>query len=196
MERRAQGAAVHDYFVKGSLFRGVVAVLREDNKLAQVEAALPAPTAGLVHTLPTAGAWVEGVRMCELQKAVFDVLGERAAVDVCRRSVAVEIGPISRSITDGIIRLFGSTPEAIFSRINLFDAISGKNVKSSWTGRGEQSGEIRVRYANARNLPDCVALYAVGTMAAVFDIFRMTGTIRFKGWSDDLRNEAVFDVSW
>lgn len=196
MERRAQGAAVHDYAVKGSLFRGVVAVLREDNKLSQIEAVLPAACAALLKALPTPGAWVDGARMCELQKALFDVLGERVAVEVCRRSVAVEIGPISRSITDGIIHLFGATPDAMFSRLGMFDSLAAKNVKTTWVSQGERGGEARVRYSTARNLPDCVALYTVGTMSSTFDLFRVTGTVRFKGWSDDQRNEALFEVRW
>ncbi len=188
--------SVLDFSVKASLFRGVVHVLKQDAKLSVIEAALSRATATLVRELPPATAWVDGKAMTELEQSMLAVLGERAVHDIAKRSIAAEIGPITRSITDGIVRLFGASPATMFPRIAMFEALSTKGVKTSWESTGLRSGELHTRYPTSRGLPDAGAIFSAGMLESVFDICRVSGTVRFTAWTSEARNDAKYDVRW
>jgi hypothetical protein len=193
--KRSDGAVI-DFAVKGSILRGLVSALKQGAKLAAVEAKLSGETLALVRSLPTPGAWVEGLRVIELEEAIAEVLDARGLRELGRKSVAVELRGITRSITEGILRLFGSSPLMIFSRIALFDPITVKGVKNTWTSTGLNSGQIRTLYTTSKGLPSVTGEISAGMLAATYELCSATGTVEFKGFTSDLRNEMLFDVKW
>lgn len=188
--------AVIDFSVKGTLFRGPVLVLRQQGKLAAVEAKLRGATLAMARELPTTTAWIEGRNLVELEQGIHEALGDRGLRDVARKCTQVEIGPLTRSITDGIIRLFGATPQVMFQRVSMFDPLVTKGAKTAWQSTGPSSGEVRLTYATSRGLPDVMAEFSAGMLESTFDFCRVEGTVRFVGWTSDARNESKFDVRW
>ncbi|MFO0559985.1 MAG: hypothetical protein U0269_18370 [Polyangiales bacterium] len=193
--RRADGAVI-DFSIKGSILRGLVLALKQDAKLAAVEAKLSGETLALVRALPTLGAWVDGIRAVELEEAMAEVLDARGLRELGRKSVAIELRGITRSMTEGILRLFGATPSVMFSRVSLFDPITVKGVKNTWTSTGPNSGQIRTQYATSKGLPSVMGEVSAGMLAATHELCGATGTVDFKGFTSDLRNEMLFDVKW
>jgi len=196
MGAKQQDRTVIDFSIKGSIVRGIVAVLKQDGKLAEVEAKLAGETLAMVRSLPTPGAWIDGARIVELEVAMASVLDARTMREVGRKSVAVELRSITRAMTEGILRLFGTTPGAMFARVPMFDAITVKNVKNSWTSTGENTGQMRTLYVTSRGLPDAMGELSAGMISATMELCSATGTVTFKGFTSDQRNEMLFDVRW
>jgi|LNFM01.2.fsa_nt_gb hypothetical protein len=193
--RRSDGSVI-EFSIKGGIFRGLVFVLKEDDKLRAVEELLSGETLALVRSLPTTGAWVDGVRMLELEEAIAQRYDSRGVMDVARRSMAVELRANTRSLTEGILRLFGATPASLFSRVSTFDPLTLRGVQHSWTSKGPKSGEIRARYVTSKNLPEVLGYVAAGMLNAVFDMVRATGSVEFVGVAEADRNVMVYAIQW
>jgi hypothetical protein len=188
--------AVIDFSVKGTLFRGPVLVLRQQGKLAAVEAKLSGATLTMARELPSTTSWIDGRNLVELERGIHEALGDRGLREVARKCTQVEIGPLTRSITDGIIRLFGATPQVMFQRVSMFDPLVTKGSKTSWVATGPSSGEVRLTYATSRGLPDVMGEFSAGMLESTFDFCRVEGTVRFAGWTSDARNESKLEVRW
>ena len=60
----------------------------------------------------------------------------------------------------------------------------------------DRSGELHTRYPTSRGLPDAGAIFSAGMLESVFDICRVSGTVRFTAWTSEARNDAKYDVRW
>jgi hypothetical protein len=192
---RSDGTVI-DFSVKGSIFRGIVSVLKQHGQLAAVEAKLSGATLALVRELPTASAWVDGLHVVELDEAVGAVLDEPALFELGRGAVSVELVGITRAATEGILRLFGTKPDALFSRMSMFDAVTARNVETLWRSTGPTSGEVRMRYTASKNLPGVIGKITAGIYSYTYDSCRVRGTITFDGYTNDERNEFLFVADW
>lgn len=193
--KRADGA-VFDFSIKGTIFRGLVLVLKQDGKLTAVESKLSGPTLELVRALPTAGAWIEGVRVVELEEAMALVSSDKELFEVGRRSVAVELRAITRSVTEGVLRLFGASPASLLSRISMFDPVTARGVKNVWTPTGDKRGEMRVIYPTSKLLPDAMGAISAGMLVATLEVCRTKGSSVFNGFTNEARNEMRFTIEW
>lgn len=192
---RSDGALI-DFSVKGSIFRGIVATLKQQRRLSDVEAKLSGTTLELVRNPPPASAWVDGLNIVEVDEAAAAVLSESELFELGRGAVSSELVGITRAATEGILRLFGTQPSTLFSRMPMFDPVTSQKVSTHWRATSATSGEIRMRYTASKNLPVAIGKITAGIYSYTYDSCGVSGSITFEGHSNDERNEFLFIADW
>ncbi|MBL8681239.1 MAG: hypothetical protein JNK05_18825 [Myxococcales bacterium] len=182
--------------MKASIFRGLVSVLKQQGRSSAVEAKLSGDTLALVRSLPPASAWVDGLNVVELDEAIGAVLRDDELFELGRGAVSAELVGITRAATEGILRLFGTKPDALFSRMSMFDSVTARKVETLWRSTGPTSGEVRMRYTASKNLPVVIGKITAGIYSYAYDSCRVSGTITFEGYGNDERSEFLFVANW
>jgi hypothetical protein len=188
--------AILDFEVKASILRGIVSALKASGKLAVVQARLDPATRAMTERPPVSSAWVSGPMVAALQVAIVEALGPAEAQAIGAESITIETGPLMRTMTEGIVRLFGATPDSLLSRLSMFESLTLRNIKQQWTQTAEHRGYVSIRYVRCRQVPDALPIMSAGMLEPIFGICRTEGTARFRGWASDARDEAIIDFEW
>jgi hypothetical protein len=186
------------FSIKGSWLRGLLLALEAKKQLTQVERALSASPATLALVLrpPLSSEWLKGEHVAAFSTAMLSALGRAATQQVSRESVLVETGPLSRSITEGLLRVFGNSPEVLFRRLPMFDSVATRGVRNEWSSLSPKTGQINTLYEGSANLPEGQGVVAAGMFECVLDLCRASGRVQFAGWFGEQRSQARFHVSW
>ena len=106
-----------------------------------------------------------------------------------------EMVPLLRPLIEGILRLFGTSPATIFSRLELLTRTNLRGCEFKWRAETETSGEIEVRFVSRRQLPRRAFISFVGSFEVVLELCGKKGTVS----SPDLLTDgsgARFVVEW
>lgn len=188
--------AEYDFETKGSMIRGLVLALRESGQIERVRAKVSRETAQMLVELPPASKWIPGRFVAELQTTIWEELGESAARSLAARSVGLELGPLSRALTEGFLRLFGAVPETLFSRSEQFLSFVARGVRVEWVARGPGRGDLLMSYPRSRYVHRALPEMSAAMHETTYALCRTTGTVRMRGWKNALQNECVLECAW
>jgi hypothetical protein len=174
------GGGKAGYEVKGTLVR---AYIREVEKLGlaeEVATRVSADTRAQMRELPLPSLWLDGSVIEELINAVDAVRGVEAVRTVTKQG-QLAILPFLRPFIGGILRLFGTSPATLFSRMNQMSSNMTRGPEITWKSETDQSGELRVAFPMRKNLPRNVF---IGFESGVLNIIEMCDK---KGAVEDAR---------
>lgn len=162
--------------VKASVLRGYAIALTEMGAMAEVRTRLPAATLRLLMDPPPVTAWIPGMIVEHITGALADVR-DLAAVRQCgRRSTEAGVGGIARGVIEGVLRLFGASPAALFSRYKTLSSNFVRNIDFAWEPEGETAGSMIMRI---RSRPMSLAGYAAtaGSFEFILALCKKDGTV-------------------
>lgn len=183
--------------LKGSIWLGRLRVIPKHVPLAEVRALVSPATRKLIDEPPPQSSWMPGAVIIELDAAIYDLRGSEVCARCSRECSEVAGNTILRSITEGMLRLFGTSPATLFERMNQIVSTSVRGVEYEYTALSPKSGRMLVRYQHCSNLPSSVFAAVGGGLGATFGFLGITGTV-FPAEIRQLapRNEATYTLRW
>jgi hypothetical protein len=194
--RISDGAAA-GYEVKAYSIRGYVAAIQRMGFLPDVIARMPADIRANIVSLPPATQWIDGGYMNDLLRVVVDVRGADVVRPLVREAMNTSVVPFVKSITQGLLRLFGASPAALFARTQLIVSANLRNVEFTYTPLSDRSGSMEVRFTRAQNVPLPTFIGCAAAFEITLELCGVTGVVQ-----DPVRvpepaaNAARFRIDW
>ncbi len=183
--------------VKGSLVRAVVATLTAWGLRDQVLLRVSPSAAALVREPPLATLWVDGRLHDEILEALFQILGAERLRALNKEAVERGVSPLLRGTAMRLLRVFGTTPAALFSRFDRVSGTTARGVVYRYKETGDQSGWFEVDYPTVENVPLGSFVATGGALTIAFDLCGVKGVFGEPEWvPNGKRNRVRFAVSW
>jgi hypothetical protein len=132
-----------------------------------------------------------------LDDIVCDVLGDDSLEELAAMTVRRSVGPLLRTAVEGTLRLFGTSPLSLFSRLDKLTGSTVRGIAFSWEAVGPRSGITTVTYPDSRDVPISTFVAMRAGFINVFELCGSTGTVRFTERVDSPpRNTARFAITW
>lgn len=179
--------------VKGNVVRAWVKIAERHGLLAQVRSKLSPSTLAVFQNPPLSGSWIDSRPLTEFFLAVYDTAGRAAALKLSRESTD-EVAPFYSGMLGGLLRIFGATPQSLFSRLNDFSKQTMEGVEYRWTKTGETSGTIEVVYPPGYTMTQPQYLTIVPSFEFMFRLCKARGKVSEPVLLSD--HSARFEVSW
>jgi hypothetical protein len=179
---------------KASVLRGYLAQLEKSGQLGAVRARVSASTRALMDAPPQVTQWIDAGALEDLYEALGALEGAAGVRRMVREAILASILPYVRPILQGILRVFGATPGALFARADLAFRSTLQGVTVQFTQGSENAGVVVVRYAAHRAPPMAFAAWQ-GTLEVGFSLCGSTGSIKLVEVIDG-GAAARFDVQW
>jgi hypothetical protein len=179
---------------KASVLRGYVAQLAKSGKLGAVRARVSASTRALIDAPPPVTQWIDAGALEDLYEAIGALEGAAGVRALVREAIRGSVLPYVRPVLQGILRVFGATPGALFARADLAFRSTLQGVSVQFTPRPENAGEVVVRYAAHRAPPMAFAAWQA-TLEVGLELCSTTGTVKLVEVLDG-GAAARFDVRW
>jgi hypothetical protein len=190
----SQQAAVE---VKGSLVRAVILTLEAHGLREQVLARVSPSAAALLREPPLATRWIEGRLHDEILEALLQILGPDGLRALNKEAVERGLHPLLRGTAMRLLRVFGTSPAALFSRFDRVAGTTARGVVFRYTPASETSGWFEVEYPTGRDIPLGAFIATGGALSMAFELCGTTGTFGEPEWVPNGRhNCARFAVSW
>lgn len=183
--------------VKGAVVRGIATCVRARGILERVCARLDAPRAALLREPPLPGAWVTVRDLDALCVAISAELGPSNMRDFHRAAIRVGTLPMFEAFIKGLLRLFGATPHAIFSRLPEIHLRSAQGHTLTYERTGERSCTLRSMYEGAWGPSDALLESTRAAADHVFSLCAVAGTVS-EGTREPGPGRVVFawEVRW
>jgi hypothetical protein len=164
---------------KGSLIRGYIEYLHANGLYQMVYEQVPAETQAIMRNPPTIREW------CAVRhpRAIFEVLGTHAGPSAVRKmtrsSLNTSFFNLLRPMIQGLMRLFGGSPRALFSHgdVSLRGVIRG--VRFAYRDAGDKEGVMEY-HASMPWTPLAAEAWA-GSCEAVIDFCGAEGEVAVDG---------------
>ncbi len=193
----AAAAARMRFQVKGSMLRGRVAALQSAHALEKIAPSLGAETRRLLEHPPLASGWIDGSRLTELDDVISDVLGEEALASIALESARQTVGPLLRNVTEGTLRLFGTSPVTLLSRMDTLSSSTVRGVSFVWRSEGDTGGTMTATYGESSNVPRSAFVSMRAGLLNVFDLCGGAGTVTLVEWGiGPTKNSSTLRCEW
>ena len=155
------------------------------------------PILDLVKAPPPPSSWVDGKVLAELDDTIFDVYGENVLASTAHETTKRSLAPILRAVAESWLRLFGTSPRTLLSRLGALSASTVRGVSFGWRDTDARAGEMLVTYDDSRDVPQS-AFVAIGAgLVNIFEMCGTTGTVALGDASKHApRNRAPFVCRW
>lgn len=183
--------------VKGTVWNGRVKALSKHGQLAEIRAMVSDSTRKLLLDPPPASNWVAGSALVELDAAIYDLLGGDVLARCSRETSETAGTTVLRTMAEGMLRLFGTSPSALFARMGQVASTSVRGVDYDYQATGPKSGTMTICYRHSANLPYCVFVAVAGGMGAIFAFLQVKGQVSAPEVSTQPpRNAATIILRW
>ena len=191
------GDASYETAMKGSTVRGIVTVLQREGTFAKVSEIVTPRARDLLERPPPATAWVAFDDISPLHGAIESAFGANECRRISREAVSASLVPILQSVIGGLIRLFGSSPHTILSRVPQIMRVFARGVDYRYTRIDERACRVRVVYPACSGLSLGIFEAIAGGLETVFPVCKVEGRIGPPRIVPDGRsNAADFDIKW
>ncbi|MFO0620173.1 MAG: hypothetical protein U0745_02165 [Polyangia bacterium] len=163
--------------VKASIWLSRLRVVPKFVPILDIRNMVSPATRKLIDDPPPQSSWMPGAAIIELDAALYDLRGADACARCSRECSEVAGNTILRSITEGMLRLFGTSPATLFERMNQVVSTSVRGVEYVYTAQTAKSGRMLVRYPQCSNLPHSVFVAISGGLAGTFGFLGLTGSV-------------------
>lgn len=180
------------------MVRGIVSALRSRGLVERVCARLDPARAALVRTPPVASAWVllrDADAVCE---AVSLEVGPGALREFHRAAIRAELLPLFEPFVRGLLRLFGASPHAIFSRLPEVHARAAQGHSLEYERTGERSCVLRSEYVGAFAAGPALLESTRAAADVIFDLCDTRGTVSetIRAEGPGARTQFRWDLRW
>lgn len=182
---------------KGTVWNGRVKALSRHCSLSEVRALLSDPARKLLEEPPPASNWIAGSALVELDAAIYDLRGSDVLARCSRETSETAGTTVLRTMAEGMLPLFGTSPATLFERMGQVAATSVRGVDYQYTATGPKSGVMTICYRHSANIPYCVFVAVAGGMGAIFAFLHVKGQVSAPEVSTQApRNCATITVRW
>jgi hypothetical protein len=164
------------YEIKAATLRAYLKVLERHAVLDAVRARLDDKMRAIIADPPPASSWIDGGLMETLMAAVEAERGDDGVRQLARES-QLELVPMLLPLIEGVLRLFGTSPASLLSRMALVTRGSLRGAEFEWTQSTERSGVMQVRFPARTKLPHRALVSFEGSFALVLELCRKQGTV-------------------
>lgn len=182
--------------VKSAMVRSTVDVLRKRGHYARIAPLLDPKVRALLEDPPPSSAWVDFGYTEHLSAVVEHVVGLQEARVVSLESIRAGFPSIIDVFVRGLLRLFGSTPSAVFTRLAEILPQTTRGMEVTYDRTGERSGVIRSRYVHRARVHEAPLRAWLATADLVFDLCGVKGTVEEIPRAAKGSNEFSVRVSW
>lgn len=172
--------------IKGTMVHHLRTWIAERGWHARTRKSLPAEWAGALDNEAFSIDWIDLRTIGAIVYAVEQSEGQLAVLDAMRGAVATGTIPRIQPIIDGLVRLFGISPETLLSRMNVMNRATLRGVDTIWTPSRpspfSHGGTLVLRFdgpherATPWGLLSNAAVYAwLGAVYALFDVCGVEG---------------------
>lgn len=179
---------------KGSVLRGYIAQLTRSGKLRAVRARVSGTTRALLDAPPPLTQWIDATVLEELYEAVGAIDGAPGVRLMVREAIRGSMLPLVEPVIQGILRVFGASPAALFTRAELALRSSLQGVETRFVPLTANTGEFEVRYIGHRAPPMAFVAWR-GTLEVAYDLCGVAGSVRLREVLGDGAG-ARFAVEW
>ncbi len=189
--------ATLQFEIKGTVWNGRLRAAAAHVPLRELRGLVSDSTRKLIDEPPPSSSWVPGQAIVELDAAIFDLRGSDVCARCSRETSEVAGTTVLRTMAEGMLRLFGTSPATIFERMGQVASTSARGVDYVYVAQGPRSGRMTVSYSRCTNVPYCVFVSISGGLSAIFGFLGIKGTVSTPDVSiTPPCNSATFSLRW
>ncbi len=183
--------------VKGSLVRSMVVTVSDHGLRQAVLDRVSPAAAALLRDPPLPTMWVPGPAYNEILQALYEIEGAERLRHLNREAVDRGLSPLLRATALGLLRLFGTSPATLLSRLDRQSATTSRGVVTRYVPSGPTSGSLEMALPALRDVPLGVFVASGGGIKLIIELCGVSGTIGEPAWIDEQRRNAMrFAVAW
>ncbi len=183
--------------IKGTVWNGRLRALEKHCSGTEIRSLLSDATRRLMTEPPPASSWIPGAAIVELDAAIYDLRGGDILARCSRETSEVAGTTVLRTMAEGMLRLFGTSPATMFQRMGQISSTSVRGVEYDYKPTGPKSGQMTVCYRQSANLPYCVFVAVAGGMGAIFGFLHVNGVVSApEVGTQPPRNTAQLNLRW
>lgn len=188
------GSAVE---VKGSMVRAFVQSLTDHGLRDKVMVRVTPEAAALIREPPVATMWVDGRLHNEILQAILELVGPERLRTINRDAVARGVNPLLRATAMRLLRIFGTSPSTLLSKLDRVGGSTARGVVYGFTPTGAASGWFEVSYPGLATVPLGAFVATGGGLVLIFEMCGVQGSFGEPEWvANGRRNRARYSVSW
>ena len=182
--------------LKGSKVRGYVLALRSAGILDEVAAQVSPATRELLNNPPPSSQWVDMSVPVEVLEAVSRIKGLPFLRKIGKDSSVLGSMAIIRTFVDSMLRLFGTTPATIYSRMPKFAEAFVRGIEFNYTSLSDRSGTITVSVKSNARVPMSYWYTMAGSLETTYDSCGVAGVVGDPVIRAGKANVVDFALSW
>jgi len=179
--------------IKGNIIRVWASAIEKAGLMPRIQSRLSKETLEVLRKPPLAGSWTAVTPLAELFLAVHDVCGRDAALKFARQTTR-DIAPFYTGMIGALLRLFGTSPASLFSRLNELIKQTMDGLEYRWQSTGDRSGTIEIFYPAGSMVQSAQFLNFIPTIEMMFELCKVKGTVSDPTATSD--RSAKFTVGW
>jgi hypothetical protein len=183
-----------NYEVKASTLRAYMAQIAKLGVLPEVMAKVHADTRRSMEAPPLPSVWIDGLVIEDMISALESLRGIEAVRTVTREGHGAVGLPILKPIVTGLLRVFGGSPNTLFSRWPDITKTALRGVTFQWVLDTPTSGRLTVTFPR-KNVPRSAYVGMESGCWLVLDLCGAKGTVA----ATELANEGstgTIHVHW
>jgi hypothetical protein len=159
----------------GSILRTNLDWVTKAGLAPAVRSHVPEETRVLFDHPPLPSSWISARHIDALLEAVLAVGGEEKVLQLAEETTRASFGPVLLPLLKTFVVLFGTSPAAMFSRLDSTVAVYMKGANFTFEESGDKEGVLRLRAVDqpAR----AWFLQWKGRLRFGFEMMRLQGTI-------------------
>ena len=193
----SQRADLNEVFItRASAWRSLLEVLHTHGIHAEVRRRVPPAVGRLMDRPPLPVSWMPAVAFQFIFRALDDLVDEETFARMAHDSVVK--GPLVRMkpVVEGILRLFGASPEAFLRRTGPVMETQVRGMTFELEHFEPGLATLRVVYDHLEDPPDSAFDYWRAVMEINFELCSITAKSRTERIDDAPRNAARLVYAW
>lgn len=155
---------------KAMAWRGLMSALHAKGLFEEVLAVVPAPVQRYMQKPPLGISWMPAIAFQYVFRALEGQVSAEQMQELAHMSILRGPFKAMSSVVEGMLRLFGSKPEAFLERLPKVMAQQLEGVTFEVEKLAERSVRMMVRYEYVEDLPPACFAYWVGVLTVTFEI--------------------------
>jgi len=181
------------YQLKALTFRAYLAQIEKIGALAEVKARVAVDTLRAIDSPPLPTAWIDPSvfedMMCALEAARGLAVVRQVAKDALEGGTLANLLPI----VGGLLRLFGTSPATLLSRVPEFSKPVSRGVEYQWELESTTSGRLTISFP--RRVPRVTYVSFEAGLGLILDLCRVQGAVSAADIAEDGESGTI-RVSW
>jgi len=190
-------ASLQGYSLKGSVFRGYAQALQNKSYFKQILDLVPAPTKRLLLNPPLASEALDGAHYEAVESAVVTLTGTFGVRQFAKEALPLASLPLVRGLLEGFLRLFGTSPNTILSRLPTISSVGAKGIVYEHKFVSDRECRVLIRFFARRDVKEASFHAFAGVIEALSDLLPQQVTVSEPNISPGSpRCAAEYIVKW
>lgn len=162
--------------IKAAALHGTIELLKKRGLFESVRAEVSPAVRSLMDEPPARTAWVACLKLAEIDEVLLRTKGRAYLRAFSKDAAMVGAVPAMLTVIQGMFRLFGATPNTIFTRVIPLLKGQTHEIEHSYERVDDRSGRLSTRYEGTDTVPEAMLVAFSGVVAISFDVCRVSDT--------------------